>query len=59
MMKLIKLEIKISDFMHLNYFQSEANENFNIKLKMKNGNVLMSGKLGEGMAEICKQGGKI
>ena len=57
MLKLMKLDIKISDFFELNQLQLEADQNINIYLKSKATKVLMKGALREKEVEICKDGG--
>lgn len=57
MTKQIKLDIEISDFFELNYFHPGTNEDGNLQLHLKSRKVLMSGKLGEDMVGICKNGG--
>ncbi len=57
--KIIKLDVEISDFFELNYFQSNEKENNEFQLNLKFRKVLMRGEVGEEIAGLCKNGGKI
>ncbi len=57
MKKIVKLDIEISDFFELNYFQFDGGENDYIQENLKFNKVLMSASLGEELLGICKNGG--
>ncbi len=55
--KLVNLDIEISDFFQLNYFQSDGKGNDNLQNNFKPQKVLMSGRLEEELVGIYKDGG--